>query len=333
MLGAVILVLLIACVNVMNMQFGRAGVARQRTGDSRCARRDSLAAGPANVDRKSRSCGPRRSRRSSPRLLGGRLLVARTSASALSTALLDSIHDRRARPRIHGRFTLLATLVSGLVPGLSECARQCRRNDERRRSRQQQPTGQYDYAHPRGRPNCVDRGAVDCGDAADQVDPQSDSSSTTVTMKTRFTPRAWPCWKALTRLRTRRRNFSTGRARIARESAVRRRGDERPLSHDVRRRRPVRSGRPNLSDRSRPAARQFRVGLRRLFLARSGLKILEGRDFTIDDSDAKQPVAIVNASLRASIGAMRARLVVRSGFSIPASRSRGARSSAWCRTR
>src|SRR5207248_11381152 len=27
-----------------------------------------------------------------------------------------------------------------------------------------------------------------------------------------------------------------------------------------------------------------------------GLKILEGRDFTIDDSDANQPVAIVNAS-------------------------------------
>src|SRR2546429_8162036 len=32
------------------------------------------------------------------------------------------------------------------------------------------------------------------------------------------------------------------------------------------------------------------------YFATLGLKILEGRDFTIDDTDAKQPVAIVNAS-------------------------------------
>src|SRR6266702_4079134 len=32
------------------------------------------------------------------------------------------------------------------------------------------------------------------------------------------------------------------------------------------------------------------------YFATLGLKILEGRDFTIDDADAKQPVAIVNAS-------------------------------------
>src|SRR5437773_7042917 len=32
------------------------------------------------------------------------------------------------------------------------------------------------------------------------------------------------------------------------------------------------------------------------YFATLGLKILEGRDFTIDDSDAKQPVAIVNTS-------------------------------------
>jgi len=32
------------------------------------------------------------------------------------------------------------------------------------------------------------------------------------------------------------------------------------------------------------------------YFAALGLKILEGRDFTIDDNDAKQPVAIVNAS-------------------------------------
>src|SRR4029077_293139 len=39
-----------------------------------------------------------------------------------------------------------------------------------------------------------------------------------------------------------------------------------------------------------------------------GLKILEGRDFTIEDSDAKQPVAIVNASFaRKYFGTQRAR--------------------------
>ena len=43
MLGAVILVLLIACVNVMNMQFGRAALARERARHSRRARRDALA--------------------------------------------------------------------------------------------------------------------------------------------------------------------------------------------------------------------------------------------------------------------------------------------------
>src|SRR5207247_3675702 len=32
------------------------------------------------------------------------------------------------------------------------------------------------------------------------------------------------------------------------------------------------------------------------YFATLGLKILEGRDFTIDDTDAKQPVAIVNTS-------------------------------------
>ena len=43
MLGAVVVVLLIACVNVMNMQFGRAALAGQGACHSGRARRDSLA--------------------------------------------------------------------------------------------------------------------------------------------------------------------------------------------------------------------------------------------------------------------------------------------------
>lgn len=49
-----------------------------------------------------------------------------------------------------------------------------------------------------------------------------------------------------------------------------------------------------LTDRDRPRANFESVSDN--YFSTLGLKILEGRDFTIDDADAKQPVAIVNAS-------------------------------------
>ena len=53
-------------------------------------------------------------------------------------------------------------------------------------------------------------------------------------------------------------------------------------------------GQSYLTDRDRPRGNFESVSDD--YFATLGLKILEGRDFTVDDSDTKQPVAIVNAS-------------------------------------
>ncbi|PYI78447.1 MAG: permease [Verrucomicrobia bacterium] len=53
-------------------------------------------------------------------------------------------------------------------------------------------------------------------------------------------------------------------------------------------------GQNYLTDRDRPRGNFESVSDN--YFATLGLKILEGRDFTVDDSDSKQPVAIVNAS-------------------------------------
>jgi putative ABC transport system permease protein len=53
-------------------------------------------------------------------------------------------------------------------------------------------------------------------------------------------------------------------------------------------------GQNYLTDRDRPRGNFESVSDN--YFSTLGLKILEGRDFTIDDADAKQPVAIVNAS-------------------------------------
>ncbi len=53
-------------------------------------------------------------------------------------------------------------------------------------------------------------------------------------------------------------------------------------------------GQTYVTDRDRPQGNSESVSDN--YFSTLGLKILEGRDFTIEDSDAKQPVAIVNAS-------------------------------------
>src|SRR5256712_998645 len=54
-------------------------------------------------------------------------------------------------------------------------------------------------------------------------------------------------------------------------------------------------GQNYLTDRDRPRGNFESVSDN--YFSALGLKILEGRDFTVDDADSKQPVAIVNASL------------------------------------
>ncbi|PYS53961.1 MAG: permease, partial [Acidobacteria bacterium] len=53
-------------------------------------------------------------------------------------------------------------------------------------------------------------------------------------------------------------------------------------------------GQNYLTDRDRPRCNFESISDN--YFTTVGLKVLEGRDFTIDDSDSKQPVAIVNAS-------------------------------------
>ncbi|HKS31382.1 MAG TPA: ABC transporter permease [Chthoniobacterales bacterium] len=53
-------------------------------------------------------------------------------------------------------------------------------------------------------------------------------------------------------------------------------------------------GQKYMTDRDRPRGNFESISDN--YFATLGLKVLEGRDFTIDDSDAKQPVALVNAS-------------------------------------
>ena len=53
-------------------------------------------------------------------------------------------------------------------------------------------------------------------------------------------------------------------------------------------------GKSYVTDRDRPFGNSEAVSDG--YFTALGLKVLEGRDFTIDDMDAKQPVAIVNAS-------------------------------------
>jgi putative ABC transport system permease protein len=53
-------------------------------------------------------------------------------------------------------------------------------------------------------------------------------------------------------------------------------------------------GRTYVTDHDRPRGNYESVSDH--YFSTLGLKILEGRDFTIDDADTKQPVAIVNAS-------------------------------------
>ena len=88
-------------------------------------------------------------------------------------------------------------------------------------------------------------------------------------------------------------------------------------------------GKTYVTDRDRPRGKAFGIVSDGYFKTLLGLKILEGRDFTIEDDDAKQPVAIVNSAFaRKLISRQRKRVgSPHSALSIPRKRSLGGRSS------
>ena len=138
MLAAVILVLLIACVNVMNMQFGRAALRAKEL-----AIRGALGATrwrlvQANVDRKFGGRGIRSSRGSSSGLLERRLADPRHGRAALvpHCRIGFDLRSTRAVLAFTVGITLVATIASGLVPALVSCPQQRSRDHERRRPRQ-----------------------------------------------------------------------------------------------------------------------------------------------------------------------------------------------------
>jgi putative ABC transport system permease protein len=95
-------------------------------------------------------------------------------------------------------------------------------------------------------------------------------------------------------------------ARTPRHSAVRVRRPHQPFPHGVFRQRPGSRSRARPTRRQRPPVSEFRKHHPRLpHGARP--KLLEGRDFTDDDSEQKLPVAVVNATFAKSISATRAR--------------------------
>ena len=86
-------------------------------------------------------------------------------------------------------------------------------------------------------------------------------------------------------------------------------------------------GQNYLTDRDRPRGNFESVSDN--YFSTLGLKILEGRDFTLDDVDSKQPVAIVNASFCAeALGQSKRARTSGPHFQSGSTASRGERSSA-----
>ena len=176
MLGAVILVLLIACVNVMNMQFGRAALRAKEL-----AIRGALGATRWRLVRQ---------------MLTESLVVAIFGAIAGSIVaywgvdLFDKVVKAAPFPPPYWwRFTidqrvlifallitLLATVISGLLPAFLSSRGNAAEADEGRWARQQQSSRECHYARAGGRTNCAHRRAPHRRHVADQIDPQPDQA-------------------------------------------------------------------------------------------------------------------------------------------------------------
>ncbi len=221
MLAAVILVLLIACVNVMNMQFGRAALRAKEL-----AIRGALGATRWRLVRQMLT-------ESLVVAVFGTIvgvLLAYWSVDLLTRAM-DALPSGFNLPywirfTIDGRvlaFIVGITLISDdcfrARPGVSQRSQQCSGDDERRGPRQQQSVGQRHNPASRDRADRTHSGVVDCDNPRDQVDQKPAQARLWLRrgrdlqrpdgVDGRRLYRRWPP-----------RIFQTHRSRIARQSSV-----------------------------------------------------------------------------------------------------------------
>ena len=301
-------------------------IASKRIGDSRRIRGDTLETRQADVDRKSGGRSIRRSRGSSFGLLGRRLVNPRHRRSAVSALpyWIRFTIDARVLAFIVG-VTLVATIVSGLVPALvsahSNAAEMMKEGGRGNSSRlvniitrllviaQIALTAALLIATTLEIRSIRNQLKLDYGYDEDAI-----YTARMALMEGAYTEEG-------------RRDFFK---RTVRELRTNPQFDSAALTdrfrmtfagggqYEV-------DGQNYLTDRDRPRGNFEWVS--DLYFSTLGLKILEGRDFTTDDSDTKQPVAIVNASFaRKHLGNQSALGHQRSNFQPGPAGSRGERS-------
>jgi predicted permease len=295
MLGAVIVVLLIACVNVMNMQFGRAALRAREL-----AIRGALGATRWRIVRQ---------------MLTESFLIASFGAIvgvALAYWAVDLIAQITSTPQFQLpywiRFTidgkvlgftlsavLLATLISGLVPALLAA-----------RGNTSEMMKEGGRGNSSGLVNVITRvlvvgqiamtaalliaSALQVRSIRNQVKLNYGYDEESVyTARMALFEGAYPDEKA-------RREFFKRAVRTLRSDpafASAAMTDRFRMTFDNFGQYEV-DGQSYATDRDRPRGNS--EGVSDGYFQSLGLKLLEGRDFTLDDSDDKQPVAIVNAS-------------------------------------
>jgi len=295
MLGAVIVVLLIACVNVMNMQFGRAALRAREL-----AIRGALGATRCRIVRQ---------------MLTESFLIASFGAIAgvaLAYWAVDLIAQITSTPQFQLpywiRFTidgkvlgftlsavLLATLISGLVPALLAA-----------RGNTSEMMKEGGRGNSSGLVNVITRvlvvgqiamtaalliaSALQVRSIRNQVKLNYGYDEESVyTARMALFEGAYPDEKA--RREFFKRAVRTLRGDPAFASAAM--TDRFRMTFDNFGQYEV-DGQSYATDRDRPRGNS--EGVSDGYFQSLGLKLLEGRDFTLDDSDDKQPVAIVNAS-------------------------------------
>ena len=192
MLGFCVGVLLIACVNVMNMQFARATLRAQGAGGPLVARRDAHAADPADAHReparRRHRRGARHRRSRTRRSTGSRRRSATSTTRRPSWITFDV-------DALVLAFTVAAMLVaavaSGTAAGLDVVARQRRRRAARRRPRQHEPQHQPHVARPGRVPDRRHLRAADRIAAAGPVDPQPADDRLRLRHRAACCRRAW----------------------------------------------------------------------------------------------------------------------------------------------